>query len=258
MSISRFKTFVKGLMWKTGLEVRYAAPHDALAVQKKLLAGRPVEFVVDGGGHYGDWTTNYRAAFPSATVTVFEPFPTCVQALERSFGSDRQVKLVGKALGETTGERTLFCNRLSATNSLFQVDPAIRELLPDPEWVTPEAEMKIPVVTLDEYCQEAGVSRVNLLKLDVQGSELLALRGAEKLLARAAVDLIYTELLFRPHYQGQAYFFEVAEFLHRHGYSLHGLYNLGVGKEGKMWQADGIFVRAGLAEANGPAAAPAV
>ncbi len=248
MGVSGLKSLIKGLLWKSGLDVRYAAAHDPLVAQKRLLAGTAVEIVIDAGGNNGEWTTNYRQTFPEAEVIVFEPFPASIESLQRAFAADPKVTVIGKALGETNAQRTLFCNKLSATNSLFPVDPAIHEMLPDPSWVTAESEIATQIVTLDDYCSEASIARVNVLKLDIQGAELLALRGAQGLLFRGAVDLIYTELLFHPHYRGQAYFFEIAQFLHQNGYRLHGLYNLLNNAAGRMWQGDAIFISPRLAE----------
>ncbi len=44
----------------------------------------------------------------------------------------------------------------------------------------------VPVVALDQYCQERGISRVDLLKIDVEGFELQVLQGARGLLAAGA------------------------------------------------------------------------
>jgi hypothetical protein len=59
-----------------------------------------------------------------------------------------------------------------------------------------------------------------LLKLDVQGFELEALRGAERVLA--SVDTVLTECSFVPFYSGQALFDEVRDFLHERGFRLVG------------------------------------
>jgi hypothetical protein len=40
------------------------------------------------------------------------------------------------------------------------------------------------VVTLDEYCESNGLERVDFIKMDIEGSELAALDGAARTIAR--------------------------------------------------------------------------
>ena len=47
---------------------------------------------------------------------------------------------------------------------------------------------------LDDYCAEHGIERIDLLKLDVEGAELEALRGAERLLREARVGCVMFEV----------------------------------------------------------------
>jgi hypothetical protein len=51
----------------------------------------------------------------------------------------------------------------------------------------------VPSITLDRYLEEARISRVDLLKIDVEGYELVALRGAKHSLETQAVRAIYFE-----------------------------------------------------------------
>ncbi len=61
--------------------------------------------------------------------------------------------------------------------------------------------------------------------MDIQGAELLALRGAGKLLARHAIRLIALEVLFQPLYRNQPTFWDIADHLRSLGYALQGLYD---------------------------------
>ncbi|GHS93576.1 hypothetical protein FACS1894139_19110 [Planctomycetales bacterium] len=53
-------------------------------------------------------------------------------------------------------------------------------------------KIKVPAVTLDEIC--ADWPRVEIIKMDIQGAEGLALRGARQTLARSSGALIVMEL----------------------------------------------------------------
>ena len=73
-----------------------------------------------------------------------------------------------------------------------------RSAMPDPtgdgRQVLPEHDLEIAATSLDDYCQQHGVQRIDYLKIDVEGAELDVLRGAAGLLARQAVGLIQFEM----------------------------------------------------------------
>ena len=80
-----------------------------------------------------------------------------------------------------------------------------------------------------------------ILKLDIQGAEMMALRGAENLLKRGEVLLIL-KTWFVPVYDGAALFCELSAFLEQYGYTLFNLYNFSTAANGQARYADAIFV----------------
>jgi hypothetical protein len=71
---------------------------------------------------------------------------------------------------------------------------------------------------LDDLLPELG-SRVDFLKLDVQGYELAVLKGAEATLRDVLV--VHTEVEFVEMYKGQPLFADVDQFLRRAGFVFH-------------------------------------
>jgi len=59
------------------------------------------------------------------------------------------------------------------------------------------ADIDVPSVTVDNFCAQSGIDHIDILKLDVQGGELLALEGTKHMLSRTAVTLIYAEVVDR-------------------------------------------------------------
>lgn len=55
------------------------------------------------------------------------------------------------------------------------------------------AEEKIDLLTLDEFSQTHGINRIRLWKLDMEGHEVQALAGAQKLLAARRIDALLIE-----------------------------------------------------------------
>jgi hypothetical protein len=97
-------------------------------------------------------------------------------------------------------------------------------------------------VTLDEFCRNKRINCIDILKLDIQGGELRALKGAARLLSERRIRLVYAEVLFVHIYQGQAWFDDLAAFLRSAGYSLFDLYNFVYTESGQVKWGDAIFV----------------
>jgi len=53
---------------------------------------------------------------------------------------------------------------------------------------------EVPTVRLDDYVEEHGINHVDFIKMDIEGAELLALRGAEGLLSRDDAPTILLEM----------------------------------------------------------------
>ena len=239
------KRLAKSVLTGMGLEVRRLRHlhRDAIGDERALLAaggGAPVTTVFDVGAYDGSAAQAYRAAFPQATVHCFEPSGSAFARIESRFAADPRVVPNHAAVGETAGTQTLHVNVSDQTNSLLPMAPTMKHHVNEGEDREVGTET-VPVVTLDGYCAERGVAAIDLLKLDVQGSELRVLRGARRLVESHAVRLIFSEVLFGDFYVGQTYFHEIASFLAGYGYRVYGLYDLIQGKNGILAHADVLF-----------------
>lgn len=70
------------------------------------------------------------------------------------------------------------------------------------------------MTALTDALQSRGIPRVSLWKLDVEGHELDALKGAEDLLAERRVDALYVEVRAENRSQD-------VEYLRHHGYAAY-------------------------------------
>jgi hypothetical protein len=71
-------------------------------------------------------------------------------------------------------------------------------------------------VRLDENLGQLGVHEIDLIWADIQGSELPAFKGAGNLIEN--VKCIFTEIEYKPIYEGQPLYPEVKEFLESKGF----------------------------------------
>lgn len=245
MAQRRIRHAVSAALARLGYRIRRTEPpgwgEDAFLDQQRLLAGSPVTVVFDVGANHGETVSAYRAFFPTATVHAFEPFPDVHRRLAARFATDRLVHAHQRAVTDAAGTRRLYVNDDPFTNSLLPLDPASAPWTG--EWDGGlRGTVEVQAVTLDGFCAAEGLTAIDILKMDIQGGEAMALRGASGLLERGAVRLVYLEVLFAPFYDGQASFCDLTAILNKHGYRLYGLYNLVQDERGLGW-GDAIFRR---------------
>lgn len=214
---------------------------NAWDAQVALLAGEPVTTVFDCGANLGCMTAFYRRSFPTAQVYAFEPNTDTFDALRAAVEDDGLVRCVHAGIGAQSGTAQLHLAEHHWADSIVRRHDA------DDAGGRRGGVMSVPVVSIDGFCEREGIDRVEILKLDVEGVELEAVRGASGLLARGGVDLIVCEMNFKPRHAGQARASQVIEALWDLGYRLFDLYDierpdpaLGLG-----W-CDGVFLRTDL------------
>ncbi|VTU32134.1 methyltransferase, FkbM family [Variovorax sp. SRS16] len=188
---------------------------DGRAVRDLLAPQRTTE-VVDVGANPIDGPAPYAAMLAAGLcrVTGFEPQADALAALQARQAPNERHLPHAVADGAM---HTLHVCRGSGMTSLLAPDAATLALFAG---LVPLAEVlaREPVQThrLDEL---AEIAAIDLLKLDVQGSELMVLQGGRTKLAQAVA--VHTEVSFVTLYQGQPPFGEIDRELRLQGFMPH-------------------------------------
>lgn len=237
MSLRRL---IKSLARKAGYDIHPVAracltAKDAFSDQKVLLTGTPVKTIFDIGANTGQTTIQYRMLFPEAVIYSFEPFAEPLHQLRRTFEADALVKPIQLAVSDRPGRKKFFLNQSCLTNSLL---PSVDKT----GLYENTATIEVPVTTIDDFCRRESIDGIQILKMDIQGGELLALQGATEKLKQQAITLIYTEILFTSLYEEQAFFFHAYDFLSGYGYELFDMYNYSYLETGQIAWGDAMFI----------------
>lgn len=210
---------------------------NAFEAQHRIIKKSP-KVIFDLGANRGDTAVKYASLFQDALIYAFEPFPeTYDKLLVRVKDNDRIIPQ-RLAISDTKGEAVFYSNVNEDTNSLLKSSEIG---LSSDDQVKNIAKITVNTDTLDDFCQQFQIKNIDILKMDIQGAELSALKGAKRLLQEKRISMVYFETYFRKQYEHQPLFYEIAAFLEGYDYHLQDMYSPIYGKGSLIW-CDVIFL----------------
>lgn len=159
---------IERLMWAGAYE------RTLVALLKKIV--KPSMTVMDVGANIG-----YIAAIAAGLagqggcVHAFDPNPDCYARLQLNLAAFPQAHAHQVALSDSVGTLPFYLSENSEEQgwgSLLDDATAVRQA------------MDVAVTTIDDFVTKLGIRRVHLIKMDIEGNEMHALRGARKLIGR--------------------------------------------------------------------------
>ncbi len=164
-----------------GSVLKFASRADEPADLEMILGlARPGMTYFDVGANFGHYALAVHDALDGrASIHCFEPEWEAFRRLlqnRRLNGATWQCNCL--ALGE--GDHFAFVTTaLGGYNHMVD---------------SPGSGQPVKVTALDTYCKFVGVDAIDLLKIDVEGFELMVLRGARELLERGAIGHVVFEV----------------------------------------------------------------
>ena len=144
----------------------YADRAERELLRKILFKGAVVVDVGANIGIYSRFLSRYVG--PKGVVHSFEPSPDNFRRLSAATRDLSNVRLTQAVIGERSGECKLYVSdKLNVDHRAYETDDS-RRVIP------------IEMIALDDYFKTG--QRVDLIKMDIQGYELHALRGAQRVL----------------------------------------------------------------------------
>jgi len=165
---------IERLMWAGAYERRL------VELLKEIV--KPSMTVLDIGANIG-----YIAAIAAGLVGqgghvhAFDPNPDCYACLKLNLGVLPQAHAHQLAISDYVGTLPLYLSENSE-------EQGWGSLLKDA--ITVRETMDVPVTTIDDFVTRFEIRRVHLIKMDIEGNEMHALRGAQKLIVRDHPSII--------------------------------------------------------------------
>lgn len=156
---------------------------------RQYLKGKDNPVVLDVGANGGDYSRDVVVINPSGVVFAFEPHPLTFEKLVSNVKAHKNIRPLNHAVGDRPGRQMLYDRCLevgTAHASMF------REVIEDIHKAQ-SSENEVTVITLDEFIEEQGLTRVDLLKIDTEGYELNVLKGGTKAIRSGTFKAIQFE-----------------------------------------------------------------
>jgi FkbM family methyltransferase len=149
------------------------------------------DVVFDIGANHGNWTKMVLTLAPLRVIYCFEPIKELCQYISTQFHYRTDLKIVCGVVADQLGETDFY---------IYKNNPQIAEM--SNMFGRPEIEIKMGLniektkartITIDHLSNIEKLEKINYLKIDTEGAELLVLKGAKAMLERNAIEMIQFE-----------------------------------------------------------------
>jgi len=205
----------------------------------------------DVGANIGQTVKFFIERFENYSIHAFEPSGMAFESLSKAYSNHKNVRLNKLALGRESSEMELNCYSYSAYNSFYAIDPdsfiVKNKVYKKTEECAGELEAPkkeiVAIDTLDNYCLQNDISKIDILKIDVQGFEAEVLLGTSRLLADSLIDMLIIEVTFDDYYKHSTSFYDIESILLKKDYMLWDISHIYKDiKRGRTCWVDAVYV----------------
>lgn len=197
------------------------------------------KIVFEFGARYGEDSLALASVFREAKIYSFECNPNTLEHCLITVAANPQIKLIPFAVGNHDGkvkfypinkEKTIttWPDGNQGASSLFKASGKY----PVEKYI--QDEVMVPIMKASTFMELEKIDGIDILWMDIQGAELLALKGFENLLQN--VKVIFTEVEFFEIYSKQPHFEDIRRFLEKNNFYFWNLINEG------EFAGDALFV----------------
>jgi FkbM family methyltransferase len=170
--------------------------------------------VIDAGNFKGETLKLFSSYFPNNKIFGFEPHPEHYLITIKNVNDYSNIKVFNSALGPRSERVSFNLGRLSDSSSILGFNSVNNQL----------SQVEIDMICLDDFTKE--IDEILILKLDIEGFEVEALKGANQTLKKTRY--VTTEMNNQDFHSNGCQYYEVDDLLRNKGFKLiaiHSDYN---------------------------------
>lgn len=158
-------------------------------IKRFILNNRKKDLIIfDVGANVGKYSILIRKFSQSVRIYAFEPHPKTFQKLKNNAGL-YNFNAYDFGLGEEEGVLKFYdyAESKETSHATFLKD-VIEKIHKNAS-----VEMRVRMVRLDNFVTENKIDKIDLLKIDTEGNDLMVIKGAEKFIKDKKIDIIQFE-----------------------------------------------------------------
>jgi FkbM family methyltransferase len=243
------KNFLRKMLARLGLEIRRIPDEQFLIscdpqmhlrmdllLQDLRKRGLRCECIMDVGANRGNWSRMAKKVFPEARFTLIEPQVEMKPELEQFCAHYLDSSYFLAGAGQQHGKLTLtIWEDMQGSSFLPKPDTHLRMI---------GKQRDVEIITIDDLIAAKACPIPDMIKLDVQGFELEALKGASATFGRTIAYILEVSLFSFSDVPGMPVFYEVVDFMQKKGYVVYDFAGfLRRPLDGALGQCDICFVQ---------------
>ena len=196
---------------------------------KSLFSLKAPLIIFDIGACEGEETIKYARIFPNSSIYAFEPLPANQELIRDNFAKYgvKNAVAIQKALSFSTGITTFYVSSGKPENAIpadWDFGNKSSSLLPPAKhlqaasFIHFDEKIEVETITLNSFCSQNNITKIDFIHMDVQGAELMVLEGAGNFIN--SIKAIWLEVSRITLYKNQPLVNDIAEFMKRKNFIL--------------------------------------
>ena len=178
------------------------------------ISNRGVRFkyILDVGANFGNWTRMVKNVFPDSVLYMIEPLSEMESHLRKVCEDFPGTKYILKGAGSKIEEHviTTWGDNLASANCIVPENEYLKSI---------NKQRTIQIITIDSLIENGEIEIPEFVKMDIQGFELEALKGATKLFGNTELFILETALF--EFTKGRPVISEIINFMTSQGYEIY-------------------------------------